>query len=92
MTTEEHGKCKTILDDSYMYETILNPRFIPLPSGEVPSPAQMAELGVPQLVFGGGVCGSGVEAGNPDAELVESESPKAKKGKGKGKKKATFAV
>ncbi|KAG0651187.1 putative ATP-dependent helicase [Hyphodiscus hymeniophilus] len=88
MSTEEHNRCKTILDDQTMYDWIRNVRFLPLPPDEVPGPDQMAKLETPQLVFGTG--GTRIGERDPDAGLVlNSLSPKTK-GK-KRAKKASFA-
>jgi hypothetical protein len=88
MSTEEHNKCKSILDDQTMYDWIRNVRFLPLPTNDVPGPDQMAKLETPQLVFGRGVTRIGER--DPDADLVlDSLSPKAKSKK--RAKKASFA-
>jgi SNF2 family DNA or RNA helicase len=97
MSTEEHNKCKSILDDQTMYDWIRNVRIQPMPEDEVPRPEQMAKLETPQLVFGRGAGSRGDY--DPDADLVFGEvDPKPKtpmKGKGKatgkGKRKATVA-
>jgi SNF2 family DNA or RNA helicase len=101
MSTEEHNKCKSILDDQTMYDWIRNVSFQPTPEGEIPGPEQMAKLETSQLVFGRG---AGLRGDyDPDADLVfEEPDPKPKpqkKGKGKatttatakGKRKATVA-
>jgi SNF2 family DNA or RNA helicase len=95
MSTEEHNKCKSILDDQTMYDWIKNVRFQPIPEEEIPGPEQMAKLETPQLVFGRGAGSRGDY--DPDEDLVfgEGQSKKAKKGKGrataKGKRKAAVA-
>jgi superfamily II DNA or RNA helicase len=97
MSTEEHNKCKSILDDQTMYDWIKNVRFQSIPEVEVPGPEQMAKLETPQLVFGRGAGSRGDY--DPDEDLVFGEgyakSKKAKKGKGrataKGKRKAAVA-
>jgi hypothetical protein len=86
MSTEEHNKCKSILDDQTMYDWIRNVRFLPLPASEVPSPDQMAKLETPQLVFRRGATRIGEH--DPDADLIADDlSPNAK---GKKRKKASF--
>jgi SNF2 family DNA or RNA helicase len=96
MSTEEHNKCKSILDDQTMYDWIRNVSFQPIPEGEVSGPEQMARLETPQLVFGRGAGSRGEY--DPDADLVFEEpdhkTPKTSmkgKGKAKGKRKATVA-
>ena len=84
MSTEEHNKCKSILDDETMYDWIKNVRFQPIPDEKVPGPEQMAKLEAPQLVFGRGAGARGIY--DPDEDLVFGEGyTKAKKGKGKGR-------
>jgi hypothetical protein len=97
MSTEEHNKCKSILDDQTMYDWIKNVRFQPIPDEEVPGPEQMAKLETKQLVFGRGAGAKG--DCDPDEDLVFGEGyAKAMKGKGKrraaakGKGKRTAAV
>jgi superfamily II DNA or RNA helicase len=97
MSTEEHNKCKSILDDQTMYDWIKNVRFQPIPEEEVPGPEQMAKLKTKQLVFGRGAGAKGDY--DPDEDLVFGEGyAKAMKGKGKrraaakGKGKRTAAV
>lgn len=96
MSTEEHNKCKSILDDQTMYDWIRNVRFQPIPEG-VSGPETMAKLEIPQLVFGRG---AGTRDYDPDADLVFAPGdvwPKINKGKGrasapaKGKRKAGVA-
>ena len=87
MSTEEHNKCKSILDDQTMYDWIRNVRFLPLPTDEVPGPDQMAKLEIPQPVFGRGTTRLGEQ--DPDAGLVaDGLSPDAKS---KKRKNASFA-
>jgi SNF2 family DNA or RNA helicase len=97
MSTEEHNKCKSILDDQTMYDWIKNVRFQPIPDEQVPGPEQMAKLETKQLVFGRGAGAKG--DCDPDEDLVFGEGyAKAVKGKGKrrvaakGKGKRTAAV
>ncbi|OIW35656.1 hypothetical protein CONLIGDRAFT_567960 [Coniochaeta ligniaria NRRL 30616] len=54
MTQAEQRKCKSILDDRPIYEWILNPKILPLPTGEVDGLAQTTMLQEPQFVFGQG--------------------------------------
>ena len=80
MTTEEHNKCKSVLDDETMFDWIRNVGFLPLPCDEAPGPDQMAKLEIPQLVFARGI----TRIRDPDAGLVlDSLRPTAK-----GKKRA----
>jgi hypothetical protein len=51
MSPEEHKKCKNILDDDVIYDWIRNARFLELPTGEIPSPEQMAKLSSPLPLF-----------------------------------------
>jgi hypothetical protein len=97
MSTEEHNKCKSILDDQTMYDWIKNVRSQPIPEEGVPGPEQMAKLKTKQLVFGRGAGAKGDY--DPDEDLVFGEGyAKAKEGKGKrraaakGKGKRTAAV
>ncbi|PMD31253.1 hypothetical protein L207DRAFT_641000 [Hyaloscypha variabilis F] len=84
MSSEEHNKCKSILDDEMMYDWIKNVRFQPIPGEAVFGPEQMAKLGTPQLVFGRGAGTRG--SYDPDEDLVFGEGySKAKKGKGKSR-------
>lgn len=92
MSTEEHNKCKSILDDQTMEDWIKNVRFQPIPDGEVSGPEQMAKLETKQLVFGRGAGAKGDY--DPDEDLVFGDGySKTKKGKatGKGKRKAAVA-
>jgi hypothetical protein len=96
MSTEEHNKCKSILDDQTMYDWIRNISFQHIPEGEVSGPEQMAKLETPHLVFGRGAGSRGEH--DPDADLVFDEldpntprSPKKHQTKGKGKKKPAVA-
>lgn len=56
MSSEQHTKCKSLLDDEVMYDWVRNvdaSRFFHIK--DVPEPEQMAKLKVPQMVFGRGV-------------------------------------
>lgn len=66
MTTEQHTKCKSLLDDEVMYDWVRNidaKRFFDIE--DVSEPEQMALLKVPQRMFG-----RGVEGGQPDEDLA----------------------
>lgn len=68
MTQAEHRKCKTILDDQPIYEWILNPKIIPLPTVDMTDgPAQMALLETPQFIFGREF---GRQTGHPDENIL----------------------
>ena len=84
MSTEEHNKCKSILDDQKMYDWIRNAHFLPLPLACVPGPDQMAKLEVPQLLFVRGSTKIGER--DPDAGLVLDSLSPTEKGKKKCKK------
>ncbi|KAL2060177.1 hypothetical protein VTL71DRAFT_9572 [Oculimacula yallundae] len=93
LSTEEHNSCKSILDDSTMYDWIRNARFLDVGSngrgndGAGDEVEQMAMLETPKLLFGRG--GSGAGEGrtiDPDQDLILGDSPEVK-GKGKGKAK-----
>jgi hypothetical protein len=87
MSNEEHNKCKNILDDEKMYDWIRNVRFLPLPTGEIPGPEQMAKLETPELVLGRVASSVTGAVHDPDADLLtEMLSPEAK-----GKRKAKVA-
>lgn len=56
MSSEQHTKCKNLLDDEVMYDWVRDvdaSRFFDIK--DVPEPEQMAKLKVPQTVFGTGV-------------------------------------
>ena len=83
LTSEEHQKCKNILNDRKIYNWIRNVRFIPLPSDSGPGPDQMAVLNKPERVFGRGTSSNIHEAYNPDADLIMSLGSVSSKGKRK---------
>ncbi|KAK3336275.1 P-loop containing nucleoside triphosphate hydrolase protein [Cercophora scortea] len=68
MTPEEQRKCRSILDDKPIYEWILNAKILPLPgNGALSGPEQMAQLEVPQFIFGRSFSRA---VGHPDQDLV----------------------
>ena len=83
MTTEEHKKCKNILNDRKIYNWIRNVQFIPLPGDNGPGPDQMALLDKPERVFGRGTGSNVHEAYNPDSDLIMSLGSLSSKGKRK---------
>jgi hypothetical protein len=83
MTSEEHQKCKNILNDQKIYNWIRNVRFIPLQSDNGPGPDQMAKLVEPEHVFSIGTGSNIHEAYNPDADLIMSPTSFNSKGKRK---------
>jgi len=67
MTTSEHQRAeKSLLDDSTMGSIIQNAKFIPMSDGEE---CGMANLAVPQQVFGG-VEGRATVGDDPDADII----------------------
>ncbi|CAN8098591.1 unnamed protein product [Discula destructiva] len=82
MTQAEHRNCKTILDDRPIYDWILNAKIISLPDVEAEDgPAQMAQLKVPQYLFG---LELGRERSNPDEDILLEEPSAPAKGKAFG--------
>ncbi|RFU32482.1 hypothetical protein B7463_g3855, partial [Scytalidium lignicola] len=81
MSTEEHNKCKTILDDQTMYDWIRNVRFMPIPTADVPGPAQMALLTTSQPLFSTGGRSASKTVHDPDADLIPDDSPQRSKAK-----------
>lgn len=87
MSTEEHNKCKTILDDQKMYDWIRNVRFMPIPTDDIPGPDQMAPLGTPQLLFDTRDSSRFGATHDPDADLILDDSPISYNGKRRAKLK-----
>lgn len=88
ITSEEHNRCKTILDDQKMYEWIRNVRFIPVEVEDVPGPEQMAKLETPHNLF------TRLSTNVPisDAEILALNTGPALKIDGKGKEKEQSKV
>jgi SNF2 family DNA or RNA helicase len=87
MSSEEHSKCKNILNDQKIYDWIRNVRFIPLATDDVPGPEQMTKLETPEPVFGRAMGSRIGIAYDPDADLImERRDPETK-----GKRKANVA-
>lgn len=87
MSNDEQKKCKNLLDDQTIYDWIRNVRFVPLPQGGIPGPAQMAPLETPHpLISYAHVRAGNISPDDPDAGLVVDFDPRpSKRRKGKGR-------
>ncbi|KAG9238675.1 P-loop containing nucleoside triphosphate hydrolase protein [Amylocarpus encephaloides] len=68
MSSEEHNKCKNILDDGVMYDWIRNARFLHV-KDNLAGPEQMAKLSTAPLLFGRGT-GARFDTPTLDAQNV----------------------
>jgi len=94
MTNEEHNRCKSILDDSKMFDWIRNVSFLPVSAEEVPGPEQMAKLATAPLVFNTSsildVSAREVTSIGADESLDASLHRTGMSEKAKGKRKVMF--
>jgi len=70
MSTDEQKKCKSILDDTHMYDWIKNVRFVPLPDLDAPGTEQMAQLHSSTNVFARDAVMHNPAVHDPDSGLV----------------------
>ncbi|KAH8814928.1 P-loop containing nucleoside triphosphate hydrolase protein [Xylogone sp. PMI_703] len=92
MSTEEHNKCKTILDDRTMYDWIRNVRFLPVPADNCHGPNQMAILKTSQPLFNTGDNRASQAVHDPNADLIPDDSAPSLGSKRRAKLKFTEDV
>jgi hypothetical protein len=70
MSKNEQKKCKSVLDDTHMYDWIKNVRFVPLPNVNAPGTEQMAQMYSSTNVFARDAVMHNPAVHDPDSGLV----------------------